>query len=82
MTGVPTFPQMKSIIERVKSGNMQAVQNEIQRFGVDPKKIHYDTYKQTPIFYCSLIKDRNLCSQMLNYFKEVGVDLTYKDTLR
>ena len=81
-TGVPTFQQMKSIIERVKSGNIQAVQNEIQRFGVDAKKIYYDTYKQTPIFYCSLIKDRTLCVQMLNFFKDQGVDLAYKDTLR
>ena len=48
---------MKSIVERVKIGDLVNVQSELVRFGVDPKRILYDTFKQTPVFYCALIKD-------------------------
>jgi ankyrin repeat protein len=78
----PTFQQSKAIIERVKAGNLQALQNELARFGVDPKDIFYDTFKQTPIFYCSLIKDPTLCTQIFEFLVAQGVDPLYRDTLK
>lgn len=73
---------MKSIIEKVKKGDKTGVQRDVDMFNIDPKQIFYDTYKQTPIFYCTLIKDESIAVEMLNYFISVGVDAGYRDTLK
>ncbi len=55
---------------------------ELSRYGIDPKEIFYETFKQTPIFFCALIKNRERCVEMTNFFIQKGVDPTYKDTLK
>ena len=48
---------MKSIIDRVQQGDIDAVKKEVNAFGVRLPDIRYETFKQTPIYWASLIKD-------------------------
>lgn len=73
---------MKMIIDKVKLGDIVGVKQDLERFSIDPKQIFYDTYKQTPIFYATHIKDAQRCIEMTNFFIEAGVDPAYKDSLR
>ena len=73
---------MKSVIEKVKKGDIPGVQRDLNMFNIDPKLIFYDTYNQTPIFYCSLIKEEALCLKMANFFVSLGVSCPHKDTLK
>jgi len=59
---------VKNVIERVKTGDLSGVQMELSRYGIDPKEIFYETFKQTPIFFCALIKNRERCVEMTNFF--------------
>lgn len=52
------------------------------RFNCKASDILYDAYKQTPIFYCALIKDESRAVEMINFFVSLGVKADYKDSLR
>lgn len=78
----PSVQQAKSIIDWVKSGDIDAVWMELERFKVDAKEIYYDNYKQTPLFYCTHIRDKAWRLDMVNFLIAQGVDPTYKDSMR
>lgn len=73
---------MKAIIARLKEGDIQATRDEILRFGVDIRQFYYETYLQTPIFFCTHIMDDDRSIGMMKMLIELGCDPTYKDRLR
>ena len=70
------------MIERVKTGDLQGVKLELERYNIEPREIFYETFKQTPIFFCAHIKNKERCVEMPHFFIEKGVDPKYKDTLK
>ena len=73
---------MKSIIDRVQQGDIEAVRKEAQAFNIRLQDVKYETFKQTPIYWAALIPDVEKSREMTNFLISEGVDPKYKDTLK